>query len=327
MLSRPRLTARLTGLVAAALLALPLASVVSLAAAPAADAAVPSLRAPAGLPLAIEPLASYVEQTECHPGYLPGTLKLGQLLTSTYRNTSFGGAYACGTDGTRSEHYDGRAVDWMNSVRNKTQAAQAAAVIKFLLTTDSHHNMFANARRMGVMYIIWDNKIWGAWDGKWENYNNCAKTPAASMDSACHRNHMHISLSWNGALGRTSFWSKHTVSTVNYGQCRVKDLNWAGTSSSYSTKWCASYPAVNAPAHSSAAMKALVNYSGATMFPGMTGGPIQAVQMAFKMPVTGRYDPATVARVNALKRKYHLLANGVIDAATWRLLLAANKPH
>ncbi len=327
--TQPRSSAlpRFGALIAALLVALPVLSAVSLTAAPVAQAAVPSLRAPVGLPAAVEPLAAYVEQNSCHPGYLPGTLRLGRLLTATYPNTSFGGAYACGTDGNRSEHYDGRAIDWMNSIRNPTQAAQAAAVIKFLLATDSHGNKFAMARRMGVMYIIWDNKMWGAWDGKWEAYNNCAKTPAVSSDNACHRNHMHISLSWNGAFGRTSFWSRRTFSATDYGPCRVKDLNWAMDWSAYNPKGCTRYPTAGYPAHSSAAMIALQTYSGAELFPGMTGAPVQAIQKAFGTPITGRYSGTTVALMRWFKHAHGLSASLTVDTATWRKLLAAYRPR
>ena len=299
----------------------------AVAAAPASSAAVPSLRAPAGLLAKIEPLADYVEQVACQPGYRTGTLALGRMLVKTYPNTSFGGAYDCGTDGNRSEHYDGRAIDWMNSVRNRVQAAQAASVIKFMLATDRWGNKFANARRMGIMYIIWNNKIWGAWDGKWADYNNCAKTPSPSLDSACHRNHMHLSLSWNGAWGRTSFWSRHVFASTDYGPCRPRDLNWSGDYGRLNPNRCPYFPRVNAPAHSSPAMQSLVSFSGASTCPGMSGKPVAAVQQAFNKPVTGRYDAATVGAMNRFKRAHRLPTNGIIDASTWRTLLAVFKPR
>jgi len=323
-------SSRLQAAVLALLLAVPLASAFSLAAAPAASAAtivVPSLKAPAGLPSTIEPLANYVEQSSCRPGYLPGTSALAHLLTATYRNTTFGGAYACGTDGTRSEHYDGRAIDWMNSVRNPVQAAQAASVLKFLLSTDKAGHTFAMARRIGVMYIIWNNQMWGAWSGKWEPYGSCAKTPAPAQDNTCHRNHMHISLSFNGAFGRTSFFSHRTFSATDYGPCRARDLAWAADWSAYNPNGCPSYPGVGVPPRSSAAMVALLTYSGAVMYPGMSGGPIRAVQQAFKLPVTGHYDWATMVRVRWFRSVHHLSPSWTIDAATWRQLLAAYKPR
>jgi len=308
----------------AALCALPLLTAVG--AAPAAAAGVPSLHAPS-FGRSIEPMAAYVEQTSCQPGYRAGTLALGRLLVATYPNTSFGGAYACGTDGTRSEHYDGRAVDWMDSMRNPVQFMQAASVIKFLTSTDAYGNKFAMARRMGVMYIIWDNHIWGAWSGKWEDYNGCTKTPSPSLDNACHRNHMHISLSWNGALARTSFWSHRVVTGNDYGSCRPVDLNWAGDYAVPRSVPCPRYAPVAAPARASTVLTGLIGYSGAALFPGMTGEPVKAIQRAFSKPVTGRYDAVTVGAMGRFQRAHRLRVTGVVDQATWRALLAAFTPR
>jgi hypothetical protein len=312
--------------IAVAVAALSLTAGAVLAATPAQAITVPSLRVPTGMPRAIEPLADYVGQVSCQPAFRVGTLALGRLLVRTYPGTSFGGNYSCGTDGSQSEHYDGRAIDWMNSVRDPRQAAQAASVINFMLATDRYGNKFAMARRVGVMYIIWNNRIWGAWDGKWAPYNNCAKTPSPSLDSACHRNHMHISLSFNGAMGRTSFWSRAVFSRTDYGPCRVAGLNWAANYLGYNARGCPSFAKVGAPAHSSAVMQGLVAYSGAMMGPGFAGPPIIVVQRAFGVPVTGRLDSRTLIAVNSFKRAHKLKVNGVIDTPMWRALLAVYRP-
>ena len=298
----------------------------AVATAPAGSAAVRSLPTPTGLPVAIEPLADYVEQISCQPGYRTGTLALARLLVTTYPNTSYGGAYNCGMDGNRSEHYDGRAIDWMNTVRDPVQAAQAAAVIKFLMATDQYGNKFANARRMGIMYVIWNNKIWGSWDGLWSDYHNCATTPSTALDSACHRNHMHISLSWNGAKGRTSFWSNRAFAATDYGPCRTREFNWSSNYSTFNAQRCPSYPKVVPPAGSSPAMVSLVTYSGASIYPGMAGKPVMAVQQALRLPVTGRYDPVTVAAVQRFKQAHGMLPTSPIGYGTWRTLLAVFKP-
>jgi hypothetical protein len=283
-------------------------------------------KAPVGLPRGIEPLARYVPQDSCAPAFRAGTLAVGRLLVRTYPNTSFGGDYACGTDGGRSEHYEGRAIDWMNSVRDARQKAQADAVIKFLLATDKYGSKFANARRMGVMYLIWNNRIWSSGDQQWSAYNNCAKTPSKSLDSACHRNHMHFSLSWNGALGRTSFFSKHVFTVTDYGPCRVKGLNWAGAYRGRNTAGCTWYPTIRAPAHASTPVQALVRYSGITLSHGARNPAVVAIQQVLKVPVTSAYDARTIAAVNAFKRRHKLRANGALDVATWRALMAAYAP-
>ena len=84
------------------------------------------------------------------------------------------------------------------------------------------------ARRLGVMYVIFNNRMWGAWDGRWHDYNGCSakKRQAHAYDNACHRTHMHISLSWNGARGRTTFWTGR-VSPTDFGPCLRKHHKYA----------------------------------------------------------------------------------------------------
>jgi hypothetical protein len=311
-------------LAGAALCALPLVTAVAVAP-PAQAAGVPSLHAPYFGP-AIETMTGYVPQVSCQPGFRPGTSKLARLLVSTYPNTTAGDPRNC-LAGSASEHYDGRAVDWMNSVRNPVQGLQAFSVVKFLLSTDQYGNKFAMARRMGIMYIIYNNRIWGSWSGKWEEYNGCYKTPAPSMDNACHRNHMHLSMSWDGALGLTSYWSRKVVPTTNYGPCRQADLNWAGNYAARRIVPCPNYPRPSAPAGSSPVLVGLLRYSGAALFPGMSGEPVLAIQRAFNKPLTGRYDAVTVGALNRFKVAHRLPANSVVDQNTWRALLAAYRPR
>ena len=293
-----------------------------------AQAAPPTPRVPRGLPALIEPLGGYVGQVACQPVARRGTVKLARLLASTYRNygaTAWSSTYPCGTDGTRSEHYDGRAIDWMVNVRNKKQHAAAKAAIAWLLATDRAGHRFAMARRLGVMYLIYDNRMWGAWDGRWEEYNNCSHLPARAYDNSCHRTHMHISLTWNGAMGRTSYWTGH-VAPTDYGPCRWSDLNWAHVYNGRNLTPCPSYPIVHAKKTASATKKALVIYSGAGVRRGWSGPAVSAVQRALHVPVTGAYDDATVTAVKRFQRHHPwLLVTGAMTQRTWRALLAATR--
>ena len=219
-----------------------------------------------------------------------------------------------------SEHYDGRAIDWMVSIRNAVQLADASATLNWLLATDAHGNRFAMARRLGVMYLIYNNRIWGSWDGSWQPYSNCAKEPAVSYDSVCHRNHMHISLGWNGANGRTTFWTR-VVSATDYGPCRVRGLNWAPTSHVVNTTGCVNYPIVTAPAGSSATKVALVRYSGAGILYGSQGPAVVAVQQALGVTGTGYYGPLTQAAVTRFQAAHRLAQSGAMGPATWLTLL------
>ncbi|HKC29731.1 MAG TPA: peptidoglycan-binding domain-containing protein [Jatrophihabitans sp.] len=316
------MSARLTAFVAAVL------ALAAIVCAPSASAttAPPKPATPRGLPASIEPLASYVEQTACDPQIRPGTAKLARLLASTYRNynaTSWASTYACGTDGSRSEHYDGRAIDWMVDVHNAKQYAAAKAAIAWLLATDKYGNKFAMARRLGVMYLIYDNRMWGAWDGRWEQYNNCSHLPARTNDNACHRTHIHISLSWAGAMGRTSYWTRR-VATTDYGPCRPRDLNWAFRYTGFNPVPCTDFPAVHAKAGASAIKRTLITYSGAGVRRASSGPIVTAVQAALHVRQSGSYGATTASAVEAFQRKHAgCPVTGVMNPPTWRALLAA----
>ncbi len=294
--------------------------------APSAGAAtLPVPRTPSGLPSSIESMGYYVGQSSCDPHVKAGTRKLATLLATTYTSygaTSWASAYACGTDGSQSEHYEGRAIDWMVSVRNPKQYAAGMAAIAWLLATDSHGNKFAMARRLGVMYIIYNNRMWGAWDGRWEEYNNCQHLPSRSNDNACHRTHMHLSLTWDGATGHTSFWTKKPAA-VDFGPCRPADLNWAWSWGSVNPTPCRDYATVHAAKGASAVKKSLVTWSGARAQSGSSGPVVTALQKALHVTASGSFGSATAAAVRSFQARHHLAVNGIVTPATWRALLAA----
>ena len=65
-----------------------------------------------------------------------------------------------------------------------------------VLAPDEFGNKNAMARRLGVMYIIFNRKIWRAYDPGWGSYSGTNP----------HTDHIHISLSYDGSTGRTSYW-------------------------------------------------------------------------------------------------------------------------
>jgi peptidoglycan hydrolase-like protein with peptidoglycan-binding domain len=294
-----------------------------------ASAVIPKPAVPTALPAALEPLSGYVPATSCDPVVKPGSVALGKLLTATYPGTSYGITRTCGSDPLpTTEHYEGRAVDWMNSIRDPKQAAQAKAVISWLMATDAKGNKFANARRLGVMYVIWDNKIWGAYssDRGWRAYSSCASHPEKSWDSTCHRDHMHISLSWAGAMKKTSYWTKQ-VAVTEYGPCRAADLNWALPYSKVRLTPCPRYPRVLPPEGASATLKALIIYSGMRVRPGASGPVVKAVQRALGVTQTGYYGSLTKAAVQKFQTAHALNDSGNVNTVTWRALLKAHAPR
>jgi hypothetical protein len=97
--------------------------------------------------------------------------------------------------GGKSEHKEGRAWDW--GIQYPHPAADA--LLNWLLAPDQHGNQHAMARRFGIMYMIWNYKIWKAYQPEkgWQTYTG----------SSPHTDHVHFSFSWDGANKKTSYWT------------------------------------------------------------------------------------------------------------------------
>lgn len=158
----------------------------------------------------IEPLADYEPQQVCSPSPKPGTEGFHDLVLRTYPGSSdFGISRGC-AQGGRSEHKEGRAWDWGVDVHDPEQKEHAAEVIGWLLATDEYGHQFAMARRLGVMYVIFNGHIWSAYDAAagWRPYNG----PNA------HTDHVHISFDIDGGQGATSFWRIDVLERFGLGQ-------------------------------------------------------------------------------------------------------------
>jgi hypothetical protein len=175
--------------------------------APANDTPVPSVALDGRVfSASIEGLAAYEPQRTCDGTAKPGTTALRNLLLRDNAGSrNLGIVRGCSIGGT-SEHKEGRAFDWGVNVGNAKEKAEANAFVAKLLATDQFGNKYALARRMGVMYVIWNRQIWSAYRASegWRPYHG----------ASAHTDHVHISLSWAGANARTSFWSGKVVQVL-----------------------------------------------------------------------------------------------------------------
>ena len=192
--SGSRTTTRLLSLL------LVLASALTILAATALPAEAKAIKtARASYPQAIEPLAGYQPQTTCSPRAKPGVANFAARLLTAFPSTrSLGIVRACSVGG-RSEHKEGRAFDWGVSANTASGRAKAAKFLHWLLTKDQYGNRYAMARRLGIQYVIWNHKIWGAYSASagWRKYTGANP----------HTDHVHISFTWAGARAKTSFWT------------------------------------------------------------------------------------------------------------------------
>ena len=165
---------------------------------------------PAPMPAPLTPLAAgvtpvitYEPQTTCDSSPKPGALRVEKIITSTYGASQTvwipRGCYV----GDTSEHKEGRALDWMTSVRDPQQRANAEAFLNWLLGPDQSGRPYGHALQLGIMYIGWNDRIWRGYgiDRGWQELKDCFGKSDAQYDNYCHRNHIHISLTRQGATG------------------------------------------------------------------------------------------------------------------------------
>jgi hypothetical protein len=154
----------------------------------------------------IEDYAGYQPQTKCSPKAKPGTKALGRWLVR--RGGGEGPISRPCRSGGRSEHKEGRAFDWVLDARRKKHRLVARGFLRAAFAEDRQGNEHSRARRMGIMYIIWNDHMYSAWDRfEKEDYlsSSCKRRKTCSA-SLRHRNHMHISLTRKGGRGETSWY-------------------------------------------------------------------------------------------------------------------------
>jgi hypothetical protein len=155
----------------------------------------------------IEDYADYQPQTWCSPAAKPGTVAFAAYIVKQHGG-GFGGISRRCRIGGVSEHKEGRAFDWTLDATRRADRRRANAFLAEIFATDKVGNEHALARRMGVMYVIWNDHMYSSYRGFEARDYLASSCPSLRKCSASmrHRNHMHISLSRPGGKGRTSWY-------------------------------------------------------------------------------------------------------------------------
>lgn len=154
--------------------------------------------APASAPSPVDAYPPYNPQSTCSPTAKPGATYLLNLLVSYFGGRRSQIARACDV-GDTSEHKEGRAVDWGLSASNPTEKAIGDQFVEWLMGLGPDNKPGYNARRLGVMYVIWNGYIW--------SNSSATSTVRQYTGSNPHTDHVHVSLSWFGAYEQTSWWT------------------------------------------------------------------------------------------------------------------------
>jgi peptidoglycan hydrolase-like protein with peptidoglycan-binding domain len=249
------------------------------------------LKAPQALPKEVDPPSAYVPQVACQPGTPTGVARTRDLVMRTYGVGGRGNTARGCSEGV-SEHADGRAWDWMVDVGDAKERKAAADFLAWLTKDDGR-----NARRLGVMYVIYNEKIWAVYRSK-EGWRT----------SSGHRDHVHVSFSWNGARGTTSFWTGK-VHPVDHGPCaRFAGQPAVLNSKARTTRCYTPSPLVKRTSYATAMLGSRV-------------ATVKVAQKALGVKQTGTFDAATRDAVKAYQRRHDLPWTGALDQPTWASLV------
>lgn len=146
----------------------------------------------------IEPFPSYVGQSTCSPTTKPGTGAFRSMVMAAFGGADYGVVRACNIGGT-SEHKEGRAWDWGMNANSAGDRAKVSRLLSWLTATDGAGNRYAMARRLGLMYIIWNRQMLRLYrvEAGWTPYSGPSP----------HTDHVHFSFTRPGGAKTTSFWS------------------------------------------------------------------------------------------------------------------------
>jgi peptidoglycan hydrolase-like protein with peptidoglycan-binding domain len=264
--------------------------------APAAAAGPGEPTSPVPAPEVVEGFSPYLGQVSCDPTPKPGTMALREMVLATYGGRDLGIGRACGVGGA-SEHKEGRAWDWGLDAAKPAEAALAERFLTWLLAPGPNGMAAYNARRLGVMYVIWDRKVWSQYraaDG-WRSYGGSA-----------HRDHVHISMTWNGATKRASWWTGKAPD-IDYGPCVEVEGQPAAPWREPRLAPCPD-PTPAASLTDSPKLRR-----------GDTGPYVAQLQQLLSVePVSGYFGPLTEAAVRSLQERHGLKVTGRTSKKTWR---------
>ncbi len=257
------------------------------------------MKAPVNQPREVEEPAPYAGQVSCNPVPMRGVRKFRRLAVETYGrgNAATGIERGCSRS-SASEHQEGRAWDWMLNVHNDRDRQVARNFLGWLTQTRANGTAGTPARRLGIMYVIYNRRMWRSYDPGWTAYEGWSP----------HTDHIHISFGWAGARGRTSFWTGK-VAGPDYGPCRVFRGQFAPIPVRANARECA---AASRPVKRSTRAGAVLGRTDSR--------PVRFAQRRLGLPRTGDFDSTTWNAVKRYQRRHDLPVTGVLDQPTWASL-------
>lgn len=265
-----------------------------------ADPAFPVPEAPVNeaLPEEVDEVAPWQGNIVCDPTDRPGLEAFANLLGEQYDRPVHSTSRSCIDQ--RSEHYDGRAVDWSLDAFDPQDRRIADAAVTWLTADDGEM-----AKRLGIQSIIWNSRSWRPGGAGWQAY--AGQSP--------HTDHVHFSFTWDGAMMRTSWWTGVALTVPDQGPCEVVAGAYAAIPLGSRTEPCESV-SIAEP------------WSGYTeVRPGDSGEGVGLVQPLLDVPQSGVLDVPTREALIAWQTDQGVPQTGVLDQLTYLAALGEQLPE
>lgn len=251
-----------------------------------------------GLPEDVDEILPWQGNVICDPVDRPGLEAFGNLVGQHFGRPGYTTSRTCIDQ--KSEHYDGRAIDWQLNAFDPHDRRIGDAVVTWL--TDNDGEM---AKRFGIQSIIWNERSWRPDGSGWQGY----------VGQSPHTDHIHFSFTWDGAMMRTSWWTGEPVTVPDHGPCAVVAGAYAAVPVGPRAEPCQ-------PGMLSAAWS---GYSDVR--PGGSGAGVGLVQPLLEVPQTGVLDDATREALFAWQTERGVPQTGVLDQLTYAAALGWELPQ
>lgn len=239
----------------------------------------------------VEAFAPYQGQTACEQLLRAGVVQFRDLVLAAYPETGDSGMLrSCGVGGV-SEHKEGRAWDWRVSADDPEDVLLVDDLMTWLLAPDELGNPAAMARRLGLMYVIWDSQVWKSYQAAkgWQPYSGASP----------HTDHVHFSFGWNGAKKVTSWWDK-TVAPIDFGPRTSPRIT---------------------PVRALSNLPVLRTYGSTSLHYGSGGSTVTYLQKRLQVPADGDYGSVTATAVAHFQVDQRLEPTQRWGPLEWKTLL------
>ncbi len=264
-----------------------------------ADPAYPVASPPSndGLPPEIDAIEPWQPNVICDPVDRPGLEAFGNLIGTNYGRSHYSTSRSCINQ--KSDHHDGRALDWPLQAGNPSDRRIGDSVATWLSANDGEM-----AKRFGIQSIIWNAHSWRPNGSGWQGY----------AGQSAHTDHMHFSFTWDGAMMRTSWWTGLALEQVDQGPCAVVAGQYAAIPVGIRTEPCPT-GLISAPDSGYASVR-----------PGGSGAGVGLVQPLLGVKATGTLDAGTRAALLTWQDENGIPQTGVMDQLTYAAALGYNLP-